>query len=83
MREKTLEGELKNMEYNERVTWTYRAWGDDDVAIRRGKTVGDAVCRLAEYEDIGLSPEEILSLWEELQNRKKKEELEKKETESI
>lgn len=43
----------------ERLTWTYRADGYDDVGLRDGVTVGDAICRLADYEDTLLEPEEI------------------------
>lgn len=51
----------------ERLTWICRADGYDDVGLRDGVTIGDAICRLAAYEDTGLEPEEILfmkSSWE-------------------
>lgn len=35
-----------------RLTWTCRADGYDDVGLRDGVSVGDAIYRLAEYEDI-------------------------------
>ena len=46
----------------ERLTWTCRADGYDDVGLRDGVTVGDAICRLAEYEDTGLEPDEIITI---------------------
>ena len=44
-----------------RLTYKRSLDGFEDVGLRDGITVGDAVCRLAEYEDAGLEPEEILT----------------------
>lgn len=42
-----------------RMTWKRDLDGYEDVGLRDGVTVGDAICRLASYEDTGLEPEEI------------------------
>ena len=47
------------MKLDERYTWRAGADGYTDVGLRKGITEGDAICRLADYEDTGLSPEEI------------------------
>lgn len=44
-----------------RLTYERDLDGFTDIGLRDGITVGDAICRLAEYEDTGLEPEEILS----------------------
>lgn len=41
----------------ERLTWVRNLDGFDDIGLRLGVTIGDAVCRLAEYEDIGTTEE--------------------------
>ena len=46
----------------ERTTWKRGLDGMEDIGLRDGVTVGDAVCRLADYEDTGLEPEEITTL---------------------
>lgn len=43
----------------ERLTWERSLDGFTDVGLRDGVTEGDAICRLAAYEDTGLEPEEV------------------------
>ena len=47
------------MKPDERYTWRACADGYTDTGLRKGITEGDAICRLADYEDTGLSPEEV------------------------
>lgn len=47
------------MKPDERYTWHACADGYTDTGLRKGITEGDAICQLADYEDTGLSPEEI------------------------
>ena len=47
------------MKPDERYTWRTCADGYTDTGLRTGITEGDAICQLADYEDMGLSPEEI------------------------
>ena len=47
------------MKPDERYTWRACADGYTDTGLRKGITEGDAICQLADYEDMGLSPEEI------------------------
>ena len=47
------------MKPDERYTWRACADGYTDTGLRKGITEGDAICQLADYEDTGLSPEEI------------------------
>lgn len=46
----------------ERMTWKRGLDGIEEVSLHEGITIGDAVCRLADYEDTGLEPEEIKEL---------------------
>lgn len=46
----------------ERMTWKRGLDGIEDVCLQDGVTIGDAICRLADYEDTGLEPEEIKEL---------------------
>lgn len=46
----------------ERMTWKRDLDGYEDVGLRDGVTVGDAICRLASYEDTGLEPNDPLTL---------------------
>lgn len=46
----------------ERKTWRRSIDGYDDVGLRDGVSVGDAICDLADFEDTGLEPEEIIAL---------------------
>lgn len=43
----------------QRLTWSLGQDGCTDVCLHAGVTEGDAICRLAEYEDIGMTPQEI------------------------
>ena len=47
------------MKPDERYTWRACADGYTDTGLRKGITEGDAICQLADYEDTGLSPEEV------------------------
>ena len=42
-----------------RLTWRSDIDGCSDVGLRKGVTVGDAICKLADYEAKGIDPEEI------------------------
>lgn len=48
----------------ERKTWRLSVDGYDDVGLRDGVSVGDAICDLAAYEDTGMEPEGIKELSE-------------------
>ena len=50
------------MKPDERYTWRACADGYTDVGLRAGITESDAICRLADYEGTGLSPEEVKQL---------------------
>ena len=50
------------MKPDERYTWRACADGYTDTGLRKGITEGDAICQLADYEDTGLSPEEVREL---------------------
>lgn len=50
------------MKPDERYTWRACADGYTDTGLREGITEGDAICQLADYEDTGLSPEEVREL---------------------
>ena len=50
------------MKSNDRYTWRSCIDGYTDTGLYDGITVGDAVCQLADYEDTGLSPDEIKAL---------------------
>lgn len=58
------------MNVNERYTVLACCDGYKDVALRKGITVGDAVCQLADYEDTGLTPTEIKALIADKSSRK-------------
>ena len=45
-----------------RLTYKRSLDGFEDVGLRDGITVGDAICRLANYEDTGFEPEHISEL---------------------
>lgn len=45
-----------------RMTWKRDLDGYEDVGLRDGVAVGDAICRLASYEDTGLEPNNPLAL---------------------
>ena len=45
-----------------RLTWKRSLDGHEDIGLRDGVTIRDAICRLADYEDTGLEPEEIMEL---------------------
>ncbi len=45
-----------------RLTYESNIDGVADVGLKNGVTVGDAVCRLADYENTGLTPEQVLCL---------------------
>ena len=45
-----------------RLTWKRSLDGHEDVGLRDGVTISDAICRLADYEESGLEPEEIMEL---------------------
>ena len=47
--------------------------GYEDIGLKQGVTVGDAVCQLADYENTGLTPDEISILKQE--NIKLKEQI--------
>lgn len=53
-----------------RLTYTRSLDGYEDVGLRDGVTVGDAICRLAAYENTGLLPEEVKALKEQAQQKK-------------
>lgn len=44
---------------NKRLTWKRDLGGYTDVGLCEGVTVGNAICKLADYEAKGLAPEEI------------------------
>lgn len=46
----------------ERLTWKRCLDGYEDVGLKNGVTVGDAVLRLSEYEDTMRTPEELKKL---------------------
>ena len=46
----------------DRLTWKLCMDGFEDVALNDGVTVGEAICQLADYEDTGLTPNEVLEL---------------------
>ena len=46
----------------ERKTWRRFVDGYEDVGLRDGVSVGDAICDLADFEDTGLAPEEFKEL---------------------
>ena len=50
------------MKPDERYTWRACADGYTDTGLRKGITEGNAICQLADYEDMGLSPEEVKQL---------------------
>lgn len=45
-----------------RLTWKAYIDAFEDVGLQKGITVGDAICKLAAYEDTGLTPEEIAAM---------------------
>ncbi|MBD5169257.1 MAG: hypothetical protein HDT20_03935 [Oscillibacter sp.] len=45
-----------------RLTWKRSLDGHEDVGLRDGVSISDAICRLADYEESGLEPEEIMAL---------------------
>ena len=47
------------MKHTDRITIETSIDGYSDIMLRDGYAVNDAVCRLAEYENTGLSPDEI------------------------
>lgn len=47
------------MRPDERYTWQSCIDGYTDTGLRKGITEGAAICQLADYEDTGLSPEEV------------------------
>ena len=53
------------MKLDERYTWRACADGYTDVGLRAGITESDAICRLADYEGTGLSPEEVKDIMSE------------------
>ena len=53
------------MKPDERYTWRACADGYTDTGLRKGITEGDAICQLADYEDTGLSPEEVKDIMAE------------------
>lgn len=53
------------MKPDERYTWRACADGYTDTGLRKGITEGDAICQLADYEDTGLSPEEVKDIMSE------------------
>ena len=64
------------MKPDERYTWRACADGYTDTGLRKGITEGDAICQLADYEDTGLSPEEVkLFMRGTLKPREKQEEI--------
>lgn len=50
------------MKPDERYTWRACIDGYTDTGLRKGITEGDAICQLADYEDTGLSPNEVREL---------------------
>lgn len=44
----------------ERLTWKRDLDGYTDMGLRDGVSVGDAICRLADYEDTGLEPKQAM-----------------------
>lgn len=50
------------MNSSDRYTSCAYCDGCCDVSLREGVSVGDAICQLADYENTGLSPEEIIIL---------------------
>ena len=64
------------MKPDERYTWRACTDGYTDTGLRKGITEGDAICQLADYEDTGLSPEEVkLFMRGTLKPREKQEEI--------
>ena len=53
------------MKPDERYTWRACADGYTDTGLRKGITEGDAICQLADYEDTGLSPEDVKDIMSE------------------
>ena len=53
------------MKPDERYTWKACADGYTDTGLREGITESDAICRLADYEDTGLLPEEVKDIMSE------------------
>lgn len=52
-----------------RLTWKCENSGYEDVGLREGVTVGDAICKLADMESANLEPVAIAH-WENVQNGK-------------
>lgn len=53
-----------------RLTWQACCDGYEDVALKNGVTVGEAICQLCDYENTGLTPKGVLELQEKYKNLK-------------
>ena len=49
------------MKKEERLTWKRDLDGHTDVGLRDGVTVGEAICKLADYEDLAVCDGETIS----------------------